>query len=108
MVILLLGIVVAWIVFCAFLVLVACMNSSRLSQLEEEKKMVGMLWFDNDPKADLALKVSRAVRYYEGKYGKKPTLCYVHPSMSDETRLDGVEIKTTRSVLPNHLWIGIG
>ena len=42
---------------------------------------VGMLWFDNDPKSNLDAKIERAADYYRGKYGKVPTLCFVHPSM---------------------------
>jgi hypothetical protein len=71
---------------------------------------IGMLWFDNDPKADLGSKIERAAIYYRSKYGAAPNLCFVHPSMIGGTSPDrsrGIEVRTTRSVLPNHLWIGI-
>ena len=81
---------------------------------------IGMLWFDNDPKAEISTKVERAASYYYSKYGKKPTLCFVHPSMMTSMKSKeneaaskphlqsaGVEIRTSRSVLPNHFWIGI-
>ena len=88
---------------------------------------VGMLWFDNDPKVDLEAKIERAADYYRSKYGKKPTLCFVHPSMlivgafkngqpgndasqpAPNKRLAncGIEIRSNRSVLPNHFWIGV-
>lgn len=90
---------------------------------------VGMLWFDNDLKAELAAKVERAASYYLKKYGVAPTICFVHPSMlsngnsavsqaslasavteSQETKTiqaAGVEVRSNRSVLPNHLWIGV-
>jgi hypothetical protein len=83
---------------------------------------IGMLWFDNDQKKELTVKVERAAQYYRNKYGKKPTLCYVHPSMlpeaGDANHADdnpdeeaglvtaGVEVRTNQSVLPNHFWIG--
>ena len=69
----------------------------------------GMLWFDNDPKSDLETKVNRAASYYRRKYGKIPDLCFVNPSMvvNKPQRADGVEIRVTRTVLPNHLWIGV-
>jgi hypothetical protein len=69
----------------------------------------GMLWFDNDPKVDLYDKIIRAATYYKNKYGKTPDLCYVHPSMLNEKRQrsQGIEIRTHRQVLPNHLWLGI-
>ncbi len=70
---------------------------------------VGMLWFDNDPKADLEAKITRAVGYYEKKYGLMPDLCFVHPSMLKNTSIKsaGVDVRPNRSVLPNHFWIGI-
>ena len=42
---------------------------------------IGMLWFDNDPKAEMNTKIARAGDYYQHKYGKSPNLCFVHPSM---------------------------
>ena len=77
---------------------------------------VGMLWFDNDPKTELALKIERAVDYYRKKYGRSPTLCFVHPSMIAKTaspepeaplKAAGVEVRSSRSVLPNHFWLGV-
>ena len=90
---------------------------------------IGMLWFDNDPKVNLDAKVERAASYYRNKYGKTPTLCFIHPSMMPigalppkngnsadlEARSEGdkryvsggVEIRGNQSVLPNHFWIGV-
>jgi hypothetical protein len=82
---------------------------------------IGMLWFDNDPKAGLSIKIERAAAYYRSKYGKAPNLCFVHPSMIPATApaeveqapdgksytTEGVEIRSNRSVLPNHFWIGV-
>jgi hypothetical protein len=82
---------------------------------------IGMLWFDNDPKTDLATKIEHAAEYYRKKYGKRPNLCFIHPSMAPpqpeaSQSQDGatavftsgnVEVRITRSVLPNHLWIGV-
>jgi hypothetical protein len=69
----------------------------------------GMLWFDNDPKTDLIGKIDRAARYYQTKYGCRPDLCFVHPSMlaSEKIKAAGVEVRPNRQVLPNHLWIGV-
>jgi len=78
---------------------------------------IGMLWFDNDPKIALSGKIDRAATYYRSKYGSNPTLCFVHPSMlaanstdhrpGDSLKTNGIEIRASRSVLPNHFWIGI-
>jgi len=85
---------------------------------------VGMLWFDNDQRIALEKKVERAVEYYQEKYGQVPTLCIVHPSMlttimaiqnkgisatspPEKYFAAGVEVRTNRSILPNHFWIGV-
>jgi hypothetical protein len=91
---------------------------------------IGMLWFDNDSKADLGVKIERAAHYYRSKYGKTPTLCFVHPTMlpvapakdgeniaEKDTEKSGVrkpgltragiEVRPNRAVLPNHFWIGV-
>ena len=88
---------------------------------------VGMLWFDNDSKTDLNGKIERAAVYYRSKYGRVPTLCFVHPSMLPTTlnnaqeskpgeeksaqqvkiKSGGIEVRPNRSVLPNHIWIGV-
>ena len=80
---------------------------------------IGMLWFDNDQQADLNIKVTRAVTYYQKKYGKKPNLCFVNPCMISTNgnggegsngkvkTNNGIEIRGTDSLLPNHFWLGI-
>ena len=86
---------------------------------------VGMLWFDNDKQADLRAKIERAATYYRDKYGRMPNLCFVHPCMipnnpgeslpnaasqgveKTKNSSQGVEIRTSNTMLPNHFWIGI-
>lgn len=69
----------------------------------------GMLWFDNDPKTDLVVKIMRAAEYYQKKYGRTPDLCYVHPSMlaGSTVRASGIDVRPNRQVMPNHLWMGL-
>ncbi len=80
----------------------------------------GLLWFDDDPRKELEEKVQRAATHYERKYGHAPDLCYVHPGALSADRqvfgdagkkpvrkAGGVEIRTGRSVLPSHFWLGI-
>jgi len=69
----------------------------------------GMLWFDNDPKTDISTKLSRAANYYHQKYGKKPNLCFVHPSAMKDINGSApeMEIKPNNRVKPHHLWLGI-
>lgn len=74
----------------------------------------GLLWFDDDPRKQLEEKVRRAAAYYEHKYGRSPNLCFVHPSLLNgngkkaKARKAGqVEIRAGRSILPDHLWLGV-
>ncbi len=74
----------------------------------------GMMWFDNDPKTTLEVKVQQAADYYRQKYGRTPDLCLVNPGAlakaqpEPETRQAGkILIRPLRSVLPGHLWIGV-
>ena len=74
----------------------------------------GMLWYDNDPKTSLDLKIDRATDYYKRKYGLTPDLCLVHPSMlaaAQSGTLTGKQgsrlaVRANRIILPGHLWIG--
>lgn len=77
---------------------------------------IGMLWFDNDPKAGLDLKIERAANYYRQKYGRTPELCFIHPTMlpsplpaaQDQKLVSGdIEVRGNRAVLPHHFWIGV-
>ncbi|MBN1535697.1 MAG: hypothetical protein JW908_03110 [Anaerolineales bacterium] len=77
---------------------------------------IGMLWFDNDPKAEMTKKIERAASYYRQKYGKAPNVCFIHPSMLKIENIEsppkivkagGIEVRTSGSVLPNHFWIGV-
>lgn len=73
----------------------------------------GLLWFDNDRTTTLVRKVDRAAAHYRKKFGRPPSLCYVHPTMCPEASRTGpalmagrVEIRTAPWVLPNHYFIG--
>lgn len=71
---------------------------------------VGMLWLDGDRRIGINERVQRAVAYYRGKYGRTPNLCVVHPStLGGEVYQEGgeVEVRTSVSVLPDHLWLGV-
>lgn len=69
----------------------------------------GMLWFDNS-QFTLKQKLQTAIEHYEKKYGRKPDLCFVHPSMLDNNQvpeIKGLNVRPYRPVLPGHIWIGI-
>ena len=69
---------------------------------------IGMLWFDNDPKTDLATKLTKASSYYLKKYGQVPNLCFVHPSMIGQASNSpkDMEIRQNPVIRPNHFWLG--
>jgi len=68
---------------------------------------IGLLWYDDDPKRDLAEKVGRAARRYQQKFGTPANTCYVHPSALSKTRQVGpVRIAPLPTVLRHHFWIG--
>ncbi len=71
----------------------------------------GMLWFDNDPRTTLSVKIQKAMAYYSKKFGRVPELCLVHPSMLEmgqkQLMLGKVTIRAYRPVMPGHLWIGV-
>ncbi len=80
----------------------------------------GLLWFDDDPRKQLEEKVQRAAAHYKRKYGHAPDLCYVHPGVLSADRqvfggggkkavrkVDGVEVRSGRSALPHHFWLGL-
>jgi len=69
----------------------------------------GMLWFDNDPKIDFSVKITRALEYYQKKYGQSPNICFVNPSTNIETPAKslGVDVQVNQMILPNHFWLGV-
>jgi hypothetical protein len=70
-----------------------------------------MLWFDNDPRTTLSVKIQKAMDYYSKKFGRIPDICLVHPSMLDSDQkqfeLGKLAIRPYRPVMPGHLWIGV-
>ena len=71
----------------------------------------GMLWFDNDPRTTLSIKIQKAMDFYNKKFGRIPDLCLVHPSMLDsgqrQVELCKLVIRPYKPVMPGHLWIGV-
>ena len=72
---------------------------------------IGMLWYDDDSKRRLDEKVARAVEFYRAKYGVQPTECYVDPgqlAVGQQEMAAGVRVRGNRTVIKNHLWLGVG
>ena len=69
----------------------------------------GMLWYDDDPRLDLAAKIEKARGYYLKKYGKSPNLCFVNPSMINHPlpKVGEISVQADQMILPNHFWLGV-
>jgi hypothetical protein len=69
----------------------------------------GLLWYDADPKRDLAEKVARAADRYHVKFGRRPNLCYVNSGQLDGqagAEVNGVRLIGAPNVLKHHFWVG--
>lgn len=69
----------------------------------------GLLWFDNDPKHNLADKVGQAAARYQARFGRRPTLCYLNDGdlVGGTEEVNGIRLRPTTYVRPHHLWIGV-
>ncbi len=69
---------------------------------------LGLLWFDDDPKKEVSLKVKEAAERYFEKFGRRPNLCYVSPATLplQGIHLDGLRVLSSPLVLPDHFWVG--
>lgn len=69
-----------------------------------------MLWFDGEDGNEMPRRVRSVARYYQGKYGRTPNVCFVHPASlagPGDRSVDGVEVRACAAVLPGHLWMGV-
>ncbi len=67
----------------------------------------GFLWYDNDPKKDMASKVSEAISRYAVKFGAEPAVCYVNPIHAGKLTESRVKVLGSDVIQPNHVWIEI-
>lgn len=67
----------------------------------------GMLWFGGklDTVGD---RLVAGVAAYEDRYGRRPTMCEMHPTTFANFRGDtcGVRLVESNRVLPHHFWLG--
>ena len=69
---------------------------------------VGLLWYDDDPKKTLGMKVEQAQARYIEKYGHAPNACYVNSAAAvTDGEAHTVRIIPAISVRPNYFWIGV-
>lgn len=74
--------------------------------------MVSMLWFDTS-NGDLVRKIETALRYYYKKFGRFPEMVVISEKdaqgidLSETSKMTSVLVKASKTVQPNHLWIGV-
>ncbi len=71
---------------------------------------VGMLWYDAEPGRAVPAKIERAAAYYKAKYGRHPTVCFLHPATAgplSASAVPGLEVRTSLAVLREHFWLGV-
>jgi hypothetical protein len=69
---------------------------------------IGLLWYDDDKKADLDSKVRRAAEFYNNKHGAMPNICYVNMgATASPIWVDNIRVRPVINVLVNHFWIGM-
>ena len=67
----------------------------------------GLLWHDSGSE-DLAWKLARAAQRYRDRFGDKPNVCYVHPTLlpDGDRKVDGILVRSSSRVLRHHFWLG--
>lgn len=92
--------------------------------MSNNKMRMGLLWFDDDSKKEVALKIQEAAERYFEKFGQRPDLCYVNPATlplpTEGVHLDpsdgehpqdvnhGLRVLPSPLILPGHFWVGEG
>lgn len=67
----------------------------------------GLLWYDASAN-DISVKIAQAATRYQQKFGVKPDTCFVNPKdLPNAVAVEGIQIKTKKTVQPNHVWLGV-
>ncbi|MBI4675592.1 MAG: hypothetical protein HY741_28440 [Chloroflexi bacterium] len=67
----------------------------------------GLLWYDASAN-DITAKIMQAATRYQQKFGVKPDTCFVNPhDVPQVEKVQGIQIKSKATIMPNHLWLGI-
>jgi hypothetical protein len=68
---------------------------------------VGLLWFDDNPKVPLTIKIESAARRYQERFGRSPEVCYVHPKTLAGVQGLPVRLRVIEraNVQPNCFWV---
>jgi hypothetical protein len=69
----------------------------------------GEIYLIENLETGLEEKVRWAAKRFQRKYGHRPTLCALHPSLitGGRRRLNWIKVELRKSLLPNYVWLGI-
>lgn len=74
--------------------------------------MMGILWFDNDPKTTLDKKIAKALECHRHKFGRDAQVVMINKNAAESEDLEALSkacnatVKPMKYVLPNHFWVG--
>lgn len=64
-----------------------------------------LVWYDESAKKTAEEKIHDAVAAYVGRFTHHPNLVLVNPI--DQYGVDGVVVRSERTVQPNNFWVGL-
>lgn len=70
----------------------------------------GSLWYDQDSSKSFEMVLMEAANFFEHKHGVRPDTCHVNVEdvrVGDALEINGIAIQKVRSVIRNHLFIGV-
>ncbi len=68
---------------------------------------IGLLWHDGGS-TDMAGTLAQAAKRYRDRFGDKPNVCYVHPTLlpDGDRKVNGILVRSSARVLRHHFWLG--
>ncbi len=64
-----------------------------------------LVWYDESAKKSAAEKIQEAIAAYVARFAIAPNLVLVNSA--DQAQVDGVLIRSERTVQPNNFWVGV-
>ena len=74
---------------------------------------IGLLWYDDDPKKKLGVKIVEAATRYQKRFGATPNVCHVCGGKSEERWQVVIDDNLTIAIVPNpairlnYYWLGV-
>ncbi len=67
---------------------------------------LGLLYRERRAKDELAQRILQAAAAYQRMYGRRPEVCYVHPSCQEGlTQLPQMEVRADEQIQPNQFYL---